>query len=193
MAPYAAAPPDREGPVASIDDDPRRPVQPPFDLGRAFDEHGAVLFAFAVNATRDRHAAEDCVQETFLRAWRARDRFDGRRAGERTWLFAILRNVVVDGYRSAARRPEPVEQQEEAAPEIDLLGRLGLLEALARLTPEHRSVVVAVHVEGTPYAELADRTGVPVATLRSRCFYALRALRGHLDDGRRDGEEGGHP
>ena len=188
------APPSTGSPV-TIDQPSERPAAAdrPFDVARAFDEHGRVLFAFAVNATRDRHAAEDCVQEAFLRAWRARDRFDAGRAGERTWLFAILRNVIVDGHRAGARVPEPIgdRQQDEAAPEVDLLGRLGLLEALARLSPEHRQVVVAVHVDGLPYAELSDRTGVPAATLRTRCFAALRVLRGHLDGERDAAERGG--
>ncbi|WAC66191.1 sigma-70 family RNA polymerase sigma factor [Agrococcus sp. SL85] len=74
-----------------------------FDAARAFDLHAAALLGFAVNALRDRALAEDCLQETFLRAWRARDRFDPARASERTWLFAIARNVVADALRGRGR------------------------------------------------------------------------------------------
>jgi RNA polymerase sigma-70 factor (ECF subfamily) len=155
-----------------------------FDASRAFDAHGGALLGFAVNALGDRGLAEDCVQETFLRAWRARGRFDGERGGERTWLFAIARNVIADALRGRARVSgmSALEQvAEPAAEHPDPLDRLGMIEELAKLSDDHRAVIVAVHVQGCTYQELAARTGVPVATLRTRAFYALRALRAHLD------------
>lgn len=157
---------------------------PGFDLAGEYDAHSRVLFAFAVNALHDRGAAEDCVQETFLRAWRARASFDPQRAAARTWLFAILRNVVIDLQRSIQRMPRVVEQDaapEPAAPATEPLDRLQVLEGLAKLSEEHRSAVVAIHLSGESYTEVAARTGVPVATLRTRVYYALRALRGHID------------
>ena len=80
----------------------------PFDLAAAYDEHGHALFGFAVNALRDRSAAEDCVQETFLRAWRSRDGFSAERASLRTWLFVIARNVIIDAQRAQQRAPRAV-------------------------------------------------------------------------------------
>jgi RNA polymerase sigma-70 factor, ECF subfamily len=163
-----------------------------FDVTRAYDAHGHALFGFAVNALRDRGAAEDCVQETFLRAWRARDRYDPSRASDRTWLFAIARNVIADALRARERMPRPTAVAvESAASDIaddvdpgatDPLERLHLVGALATLSAAHREVLVAVHVYGLSYDELAERTGVSAATLRTRAFYALRALRPHLDE-----------
>lgn len=155
-----------------------------FDASRAFDLHGSALLGFAVNAMRDRPLAEDCVQETFLRAWRARDSFDPTRSSERTWLFAIARNVIADAFRSRGRMPRIGDEQEleqHPAAGADPLERLQIIEGLARLSDAHRHVIVAVHLEGRTYKELAETTGVPVATLRTRAFHALRALRGHLD------------
>ena len=57
-----------------------------FDVRSAYAAHGHDLLGFAVNAVRDRGLAEECVQETFTRAWQARERFDPARGGERTWL-----------------------------------------------------------------------------------------------------------
>jgi len=160
---------------------------PGFDVRSAFTEHGSALLGFAVNALRDRGLAEDCVQETFLRAWRSRASFDPARGSERTWLFTIQRHVVLDAVRARDRRPRPVDHDdlpEPVAPgATDPLGRLGMTEALARLSPEHREAVVAVHVTGLSYQEWSEVSGVPVATLRTRVFYALRALRSHLDEG----------
>jgi RNA polymerase sigma-70 factor (ECF subfamily) len=160
---------------------------PTFDVPSAFAEHGSALLGFAVNALRDRSAAEDCVQETFLRAWRSRASFDPALGSERTWLFTIQRRVVLDALRARARRPALVEHDEQldvpAETGADPLDRLGIVEGLARLSTEHREAVVAVHLTGLSYQEFSAATGVPVATLRTRVFYALRALRSHLDEG----------
>lgn len=155
-----------------------------FDASRAFDLHGSALLGFAVNAVRDRPLAEDCVQETFLRAWRSRDSFDPAKSSERTWLFAIARNVITDAFRARGRMPRIGGEQEleqHPARESDPLDRLQIVEGLARLSAAHRQVILAIHLEGRTYRELADATGVPIATLRTRAFHALRALRGHLD------------
>ena len=164
----------------------RRPnAEEGFDLRRAFDDNGGALLGYAVNALRDRPLAEDCVQETFLRAWRARDRFDSGYASERTWLFSIARNVVVDALRARARLPligDTSELESRAAEAIDPLDRLQMLEALSVLTEAHRTAVVAIHLHGRTYQELSDATDVPVATWRTRTFHALRALRAHLDE-----------
>lgn len=156
-----------------------------FDVTDAYDRHARELFGFALNAVRDRGTAEECVQETFVRAWRARDRFDASRGGVRTWLFAIARNVVKDSYRRDERVPEPVD--ETSIPEVagtgpsDPVEAIAMAQALATLSPEHRQAVVAVHLVGVGYPELSQQLGVPVATLRTRTFYGLRALRRHLE------------
>ncbi|MFI8566679.1 RNA polymerase sigma factor [Rhodococcus sp. NPDC078407] len=162
-----------------------------FDVAAAYDEHASAMLGFAVNALRDRTLAEDCVQETFFRAWRARSRFEPNRGSLRTWLFAIERNVIIDVQRSLTRMPmpasdriedidrEPAGVTRDTSPDVD--ERLRIIAALALLSPDHRQVVVAVHLAGTTYAELSESTGVAVRTLRTRAFYALRALRDHLD------------
>ncbi|GAA2172143.1 RNA polymerase sigma factor SigC [Agrococcus versicolor] len=156
-----------------------------FDVRAAFAEHGPALLGFAVNALHDRALAEDCVQETFLRAWRARASFDPARGSLRTWLFAIERRIVLDVHRAHARRPRLVPQGEHPEPVADVrdpLERLGMVEALARLSAPQREAIVAVHLHGLSYAEHAAATGVPAATLRTRVFAGLRALRTTLDE-----------
>lgn len=164
------------------------------DLADAYDRHAGVLLRFARAATADPTGAEDLVQEVFLRAWRARERYRGHQGSQRTWLFAIARNVVVDSYRSGARRPVPVSDDalaEAAGPGTadrrsatgQVEDRLVLVSALAQLSVEHREVVAAVQLDGQSYQQLSERTGVPVPTLRTRMYYALRALRAHVEDG----------
>ena len=75
----------------------------------------------------------------------------------------------------------------EPGPEDEVVERLRVVTALARLSPEHREVVAAVHLDGMTYAELAASTGVAVATLRTRMYYGLRAMRTVLDEEGWDG------
>lgn len=164
-----------------------------FDVRRAYAEHGRVLLGFVVNAVGDLGLAEDCVQETFIRAWRARDSFRSQLGSERTWLFAIGRNVVIDALRARARRPravpaEGLPEPVEAAPGWrQVEDRMTLLAALAQLGPEQRHVVAAVHLDGATYAEVSAATGVPVATLRTRMFYGLKTLRKVMREEDHDG------
>ena len=159
------------------------------DVRLAYDRHGQELLGFACNALADRQLAEDVVQETFVRAWRSAASFDHRRASLRTWLFAIARNVVIDvGRNKAARVPlaapaDAGEQQRDPRDPFDqLLTRIELDEALRRLSPEHRQVVLEVYFLGRTCADLADDLGIPASTVRSRLYYGVRALRGILDE-----------
>lgn len=161
---------------------------PAFDVHAAFEEHGRALYGYAYNCTLDTAIAEDCVQEVFVRAWTARDRYQASRASERTWLFAIARNVVIDQVRARAKRPTPVEDERierRLAPvtETDVVDdRLTLLGGLARLSAEHRAVIVAVQLDGMTYQQFAEASGVPAATLRTRMYYGLKALRAELGE-----------
>ncbi len=164
-----------------------------FNVRRAYAAHGRVLLGFAVNSVGDRGLAEDCVQETLVRAWRSRETFRADLGSERTWLFAIARKIVIDALRARARRPQVVPVDgipDEARPASgwqQVEDRLTLLAALARLGPDQRQVIAAVHLDGATYQEVSERTGVPVATLRTRVFYGLRALRQIMREEDHDG------
>ncbi|TFV73356.1 sigma-70 family RNA polymerase sigma factor [Blastococcus sp. CT_GayMR19] len=160
----------------------------PFSVDEAYADHAGVLYGFVVNAVGDRADAEDLVQEVFTRAWRASSHYDPDRASVRTWLFAIARNLVLDAHRARSRRPRVIGEVAvdagpvTAGPEDDVVDRVRVVEALARLSPEHREVVAALHLDGRTYAELAASTGVAVPTLRTRMFYGLRAMRSILEE-----------
>src|SRR5476651_261718 len=83
-----------------------RPVLANDDGVRAvYAAHGPELYRFALRSLGDRGLAEEAVQETFVRAWQAANRFDDALGSLRTWLFAIIRNVVIDLSRARAVRP----------------------------------------------------------------------------------------
>ena len=137
----------------------------------------------------DRGLAEEAVQETFLRAWHAANRFDPDLGSLRTWLFAIARNVVIDICRARAVRPRladaaAVEERpdEEEDPYERALLAWEVEEALRRLGDAHREVLVETYYRCRPYAEVAAQLGVPEGTVKSRVYYALRALRNALEE-----------
>jgi RNA polymerase sigma-70 factor (ECF subfamily) len=151
--------------------------------------HGGELYRFARRALSDDGLAEEAVQETFVRAWQAADRFDERLGSLRTWLFAILRNVVIDLSRARAVRPplaladssprtEPVDHHDLDA----ILVTWQVEEALQRVSPEHRHVLLEVHCRGRSYQDVATELGVPAGTVKSRVFYGLKAMRLALDE-----------
>src|SRR5262245_1058682 len=154
------------------------------DVREAYSAHGSELYGFAVRSLGDSGLAEEAVQETFLRAWRAGERFDPQIGSLRTWLFAILRNVVIDLSRARAARPLLAEGGIEPTVEpIDetLLG-WQVEEAMRRIGDRHRQVLVETYYKGRPYAEVAADLGVPEGTVKSRVYYGLRALRVALEE-----------
>jgi RNA polymerase sigma-70 factor, ECF subfamily len=85
------------------------------EVREAYAAHAGELYGFALRSLGERGMAEEAVQETFLRAWRAGERFDPELGSLRTWLFAILRNVVIDLGRARAARPGVAAGNPEAA------------------------------------------------------------------------------
>ena len=142
------------------------------------------LYGFANRALSDAGHAEDAVQETFIRAWRAGRRFDPQLASLRAWLFAILRNVIIDSVRARSIRPGVAATVDSTtADEIDgLLKAWVVEEALRRLTDDHRHAVMQVYYHGRSAADVAAALDLPAATIRSRLFYGLKALRLSLDE-----------
>ena len=148
------------------------------DVREAYAAHSGELYGFAVRSLGDSGLAEEAVQETFVRAWRAGERFDPDLGSLRTWLFAILRNVVIDLGRARAARPRVAEQGIE--PSTDPLDQALLAwqieEGLRRIGEQHRVVLIETYYRGRPYAEVAAQLGVPEGTVKSRCSRARAKL-----------------
>jgi RNA polymerase sigma-70 factor, ECF subfamily len=156
------------------------------DFARAYGAHVWHVYGFLAYRVGDREAAEDLTQATFERALRAWSRFDPRRGSERTWLFAIARNVMID-YQRRRRlgRLEPLEERTLAAtlgPEERAGGSSELVEALAQLSARDREVLALRYGGGLSGPEIAELLGLTLANVQQVTSRSLRKLRALLDD-----------
>jgi len=151
-----------------------------------YAQHAAALLGFVRPLVGgDRGRAEDIVQETLIRAWRHPEALDpGRRGGAsvRGWLFTVARNLAIDGWRARSARPNEVQDLAERAGGEDvrldqILIGLEMQDALGSLSADHRAVVDQLYYRDRSVADAAIALGVPVGTVKSRAYYALRALR----------------
>jgi RNA polymerase sigma-70 factor (ECF subfamily) len=147
-----------------------------------YSEHGGALLAFTTRLLGDRAAAEDVVQEVLVRAWQHTDVLTNGKGSVRSWLFTVARNLATDRVR--AQRARPAEVAEDAAPPPQVrdhadrvVDSLTVLPALERLSADHREVLQQVYFHGRSLPEAAAVLGVPPGTVKSRSYYALRALR----------------
>jgi RNA polymerase sigma-70 factor (ECF subfamily) len=156
----------------------------------AYTAHAGELYGFAYRSLGDSGLAEEAVQETFVRAWRAAERFDEQLGSMRTWLFSILRHVVIDLARARSARPPlaSADDVEDVVPATtdDAFDRAlvswQIEEALRRIGADHRRVLLETYFRGRRYAEVAEDLGIPEGTVKSRVYYALKAVRLVLEE-----------
>jgi RNA polymerase sigma-70 factor (ECF subfamily) len=150
-----------------------------------YRENGPFILAYVTGLVKDRYLAEDVVQETMLRAWRYCDQFSAEKGSVRGWLMKVAHNIAVDKIRMRESRPTEVKHSSASLALVEdhadtVLTTMQVRDALARLSPEHRSIVEQVYLNGRSAREAAELLGIPEGTAFSRAFYALRILRREL-------------
>lgn len=155
-------------------------------FGALYQTHRAAVFATCLNRLRDRHLAEDAVQDTFLRAYASLSRFDERRPLA-PWLNAIAVRRCIDTRRRSSRTTtsEDIEDHLPEGPQLDPTldavialeegGRLA--RALLRLHPRQRRALLLHALDGWSYADIASAEGISVASTKSLLFHARANLR----------------
>lgn len=144
------------------------------------------MLAYATRLLGDRAAAEDVVQEALVRAWRNPQVLTNGKGSTRGWLLTVVRNLVIDRMRARSARPVEVpESPEQPAVERDhadaVATAVTVRAAMDMLSDDHRGVLEQLYFHGRSLAEAAAALGVPPGTVKSRSYYALRALRRAID------------
>jgi RNA polymerase sigma-70 factor (ECF subfamily) len=141
------------------------------------------LFQFLLRMTLgDRREAEDLLQETLLRAWRYMQDHAANAQSLRPWLFTVARHLSIDASRARRSRPTEVIVGDlnvlyDARDQVDqMLTALSVRRGLQALNADQRRVIVEVYYYGRSAREAAEVIGIPVGTVKSRLFYALKAL-----------------
>lgn len=160
-------------------------------LRQLYVDHGSALLGQArALLGGDTERAQDVVQETLLRAWRHPEALANAAAAGRSprgWLLTVARNLALDQHRAQRARPvEVADDGIEAGAEDRRLDQAltayEVADALESLSREHRAVIDALYFQDRTVADTAGLLGVPVGTVKSRAYYALRALRGACEE-----------
>ena len=182
--------------VASPADEADRQVLVDLGEGRLdaletlYDRYRAMAYAIALRITADATLAEDVVQDAFLGVWRHAERYVEGRGSVKTWLLAIVHHRAIDAVRRRRPASELPDPELPAPPQLvvadvwtEVAGRLDAVEvraAIATLSDVQREAIELAYWGGLSQTEIAQRTGAPLGTVKSRMRLGLLALRQRL-------------
>jgi RNA polymerase sigma-70 factor, ECF subfamily len=160
-------------------------------LAQCYDLMGGAVFSLAVRMLRDRPAAEDVTQDIFVQVWRQAGNFDTSRGSPEAWIMMIARTRILDRLRSRASGValKPVGDALPDAPagddwpEDQAISRehaVNVREALGQLPPDQRQALELAFFDGLTHVEIAERTKVPLGTIKTRIRLGLLKVRDHL-------------
>jgi RNA polymerase sigma-70 factor (ECF subfamily) len=169
-----------------------------------YDRYGRVAFALAYRVLGNAATAEEVVQDAFMRLWQQASSYDASRGNVRTWLLTIVHNRSIDMLRGRYGR-QRTEQNLSAvayrASSTDVwlevserLRREQVHEAVGTLPDDQQAAIKLAYFDGLTHQQIAEKTGLPLGTVKGRMRLGLRKLRGILDSGEMtDGGNHGSP
>lgn len=149
-------------------------------MSKLYDRYSGIVYAVALRVLGDTAIAEDILQDVFLKLWRSPWAFDPRRGSLAGWLAVMSRNRSIDVMRK--RRPETEITDSVAAPDMSGEAERGIVlgkiqNVLGGMPPPQRSALEMSFFEGLTHSEIADKTGEPLGTIKTRIRSGLIALR----------------
>jgi RNA polymerase sigma factor (sigma-70 family) len=169
-------------------------VRDPNALEELYDRYERPMYAYAFRMMNDRMAAEEVIQELFLRIWNYAERFDERQGKVATWMFTITRNIAIDFLRRKQNRlPRDLAEQGELdrmldqnqntqeAVENKWVGEQVKI-ALGSLNPDQQQVIEWIYYQGYTHQEIADEHAIPLGTVKSRVRLACNQLKKKLSN-----------
>ena len=154
-------------------------------VAELYRRYAGRLYRYALQALGDTGLAEETVQECFVRLWRTAGQFDPRRGSVAAYLIVLARSAAADVRKRPSSRPLVPLQEAHVPPKPDsvdeILTGLVVREAVDSLSPAHRQVLLLAEA-GLSQSQIAARLGLPLGTVKTRTFHALRALRAALTE-----------
>jgi RNA polymerase sigma-70 factor, ECF subfamily len=160
-------------------------------LAICYDLMGSVVFSLAIRMLRDRAAAEDVSQDIFVQVWRQAQNYDATRGSPEAWIMMIARTRILDRIRSRAAgvvlksvgdnlpdAPAADDWPEDLA--ISREDASNVRQALAELPPEQKQAVEMAFFDGLTHMEIAEKTNVPLGTIKTRIRLGLLKIRDQL-------------
>ncbi|OEJ57205.1 siderophore-interacting protein [Streptomyces agglomeratus] len=160
------------------------------EFAAVYHRWGALVYTMATRSLGDAKEAEDVTQQVFMAAWRGRAGFRPQRGPLGAWLVGITRRKIVDALAARTRRAEiagaaaagiPAYGQAGQAPEA-VLDRVLVADELRRLPPAQREVLALAYYGDLTHAQIAERTGLPLGTVKSHARRGIHLLRHHIEE-----------
>ena len=159
-------------------------------LQELYDRYRTMAYSIALRITSDASLAEDVVQDAFLGVWRNASRYVEGRGSVKTWLLSIVHHRAVDAVRRRRPTTELPEREDVPPPALQMpdlwddvaagLDRAAIARALTTLSDVQREAIELAYWGGLTQQEIAERTGTPLGTVKSRVRLGLLALRAAL-------------
>jgi RNA polymerase sigma-70 factor (ECF subfamily) len=152
-------------------------------MAELYDRYARRVYGVGKWMLGDDGLADELVQETFVRLWRTAGRFDAARGSAAAFVFALAKNLAIDLRRRPSSRPlDQVPDDTGVADHVDeLVLGLTVQQALGEVSESQREVLTALYGRGERAVDVAERLGVPAATVRTRAFHGLRSLAASLE------------
>ncbi len=156
-----------------------------------YDRHSRAAYSLAYRMMNGRQAAEDLVEDAFLKVWRAATSYRADRGGVRTWILSIVHNQGIDQLRSHASRRRTQDKVEASAARSQPSEAFAqtwrnsqrdqVREALNTLPQEQLEILELAYFSGYTHVEIADLLGLPLGTVKGRMRLGLKKLRNHVE------------